>query len=209
MNNISILGAGNVGRALAQNLSAIGERVIFGVPDPAKYADMAAGIGASITGVEQAIAAAELIILAVPYAAALAVAAQISDWNNRIIIDATNPLAPGLAGLSVGTTTSAAEQIALRANNARVVKCFNVTGAENMADPCSAKSKVFMPAASDDARARTVVLALATRMGFDAVDAGPLMAARYLEGFAMTWIHLAFAMGKGRNWAFSCVPMRD
>ena len=52
------------------------------------------------------------------------------------------------------------------------------------------------------AEARQRVLTLATLIGFDAVDAGPLLAARYLEPFAMTWIHLAFRQGLGRQFAF-------
>jgi len=200
---IAILGAGNVGAALARNLTRVGDRVHLGVPEPGKYAALAAELGARIGTVEEAIAEAGIAILAVPYGAALAIAEEVADWNGRILVDATNPLAPGLAGLSVGTTTSAAEQIAERARNARVVKCFNVTGAENMGDPQRLAGDVFMPAAADDADARAEVLALARRMGFDAVDAGPLKAARYLEPFAMTWIHLAFAAGHGRAWAFS------
>jgi hypothetical protein len=59
-----------------------------------------------------------------------------------------------------------------------------------------------MPVAGDDADARSRVVALATRLGFDAVDVGPLASARYLEPFAMTWIHMAIKRGMGRNFAF-------
>lgn len=205
---IAILGAGNVGAALARNLRALGADVHFGVPDPAAHRDLAERLGARVGSVAEAVAAADRVVLAVPYAAALEIAAAIDDWRGRILIDATNPLAPGLSGLSIGTTTSAAEQIAARARNARVVKCFNVTGAENMADPGALDGPVFMPVAGDDADARADVLALATRLGFDAVDAGPLRAARFTEAFAMTWIHLAFAAGQGRAWAFSRAQRR-
>ena len=205
---IALLGAGNVGAALARNLTAHGESVHFGVPDPEVHRALAESLGARVGSVAEAVDAADRVVLAVPYAAALEIADAIPDWNGRILIDATNPLAPGLSGLSVGTTTSAAEQIAARARNARVVKCFNVTGAENMADPGALDAPVFMPVAGDDADARADVLALATRLGFDAVDAGPLRAARFTEAFAMTWIHLAFAGGQGRAWAFSRAQRR-
>lgn len=205
---IAILGAGNVGAALARNLARLGERIRFGVPDPDRYRTLADTLGAQVGSVAEAIDGAEIVILAVPYAAALDIAGAIADWDQRILIDATNPLAPGLAGLTVGTTTSAAEQIAARARNARVVKCFNVTGAENMADPTALDAPVFMPVAGDDAGARERVVALAARMGFDALDAGALPAARWLEPFAMTWIHLAFAAGQGRAWAFSRTQRR-
>ena len=205
---IALLGAGNVGTALARNLIAHREPVHLAVPDPQAHPTPADRIGARVGPVAEAVDAADRVVLAVPYAAALEIAGAIADWNGRILIDATNPLAPGLSGLSVGTTTSAAEQIAARARNARVVKCFNVTGAENMADPGALDAPVFMPVAGDDADARADVLALATRLGFDAVDAGPLRAARFTEAFAMTWIHLAFAGGQGRAWAFSRAQRR-
>jgi 8-hydroxy-5-deazaflavin:NADPH oxidoreductase len=201
---ISIIGAGNVGLALAGNLIGKGESVFFGVPEPARYAAAVAALGrnAQVGTVAQSVAASDLVILAVPYGAARQVAESIADWNGRILVDATNPLAPALAGLALGTTTSGAEQVAGWARGARVVKAFNTTGAENMADPRYPGGAVFMPVAGDDADARSRVVALATRLGFDAVDVGPLAAARYLEPFAMTWIHLAIKRGMGRDFAF-------
>ena len=205
--SIAIIGAGNVGMALGMALVARGESVVFGVPDPAKYRDAVAKLGAAagIGATAAAIAASELVILAVPYAAAATVAGSIPNWHNKILVDATNPLASGLAGLSLGTTTSGAEQIAAVAKDARVVKAFNTTGAENMADSHYAGGLVFMPVCGDDAAARARVVALATLIGFDAVDCGGLRSARYLEPLAMTWIHLAFKMGRGRRFAFARV----
>lgn len=202
---ISILGAGNVGMALARALLRAGQPVTIGVPDPARHAEAVAALGpqATLTRSEDAAAHAELLILAVPYAAALAIAQSRADWEGCVLVDATNPLAPGLAGLSLGTSTSGAEQIAGRAHGARVVKAFNTTGAENMADSRYAQGQPMMPVAGDDAAAREHVLALATLIGFDAVDMGPLSAARYLEPLAMVWIHLAFKQGQGRRFAFA------
>jgi hypothetical protein len=202
---IAILGAGNVGMALARAFVAKGESVIFGVPDPAKYAAAVAalGTGAGVGTTQEAIAAGDLIILATPYSAAGSIARSVPNWDNRILVDATNPLAPGLAGLSVGTTSSGAEEIARVANGARVVKAFNTTGAENMADSHYAGGTIFMPVCGDDAEARARVIALATLIGFDAVDCGDLKTARYLEPFAMTWIHMAIKLGQGRRFAFA------
>jgi 8-hydroxy-5-deazaflavin:NADPH oxidoreductase len=203
--SVAIIGAGNVGMALGQALVARGESVVFGVPDPGKYREAVARLGAkaSIGATAAAVGAGEVVILAVPYAAAQGVARSVADWGQKILVDATNPLAPALAGLSLGTTTSGAEQIAAAAHGARVVKAFNTTGAENMADSGYSGGRIFMPVCGDDAAARARVLALATLVGFDAVDCGELRAARYLEPFAMTWIHLAFKMGQGRRFAFA------
>ena len=202
---ISILGAGNVGMALARALLRTGQPVTLGVPDPARYAEAVAALGprATLTGSDEAVERSEVVILAVPYAAALAIAQGRADWQGRVLVDATNPLAPGLAGLSLGTSTSGAEQIAALAHGARVIKAFNSTGAETLADSRYAQGQPMMPVAGDDAAARQQVLALATLLGFDAIDMGPLSAARYLEPLAMVWIHLAFKQGQGRRFAFA------
>lgn len=202
--SIAIIGAGNVGMALGQALTRRGETVVFGVPEPQKYAAAVAALGerARLTGTAEAIAGADLVILAVPHAATAGIAQSVADWQGRVLVDATNPLAPGLAGLTLGTTTSGAEVLAQQARGARVVKAFNSTGAENMADAAYAGGLPMMPVCGDDADARQRVMALTTLIGFEAVDMGPLMAARYLEPFAMTWIHLAFRQGMGRRFAF-------
>lgn len=203
--SITIIGAGNVGMALGKAFTRRGETVVFGVPDPAKHRDAVAALGhaARVATVADAITASDVVILAVPYGAVADIARSVPDWQGRILVDATNPLAPGLSGLSVGTTTSGAETLAALARGARVVKAFNTTGAENMADAHYPGGTPFMPVCGDDNAARQRVMALATLAGFDAVDLGPLMAARYLEPFAMTWIHLALKQGYGRNFAFA------
>lgn len=202
---IAIIGAGNVGAALGQALAAQGESIHYGVNDPAneKHRELAARIpGCKLMEVAEAIEDAGIVILAVPYSAALTLAGLMADWGGRVIVDATNPLAPGLSGLTVGATTSGAEQIAARAVNARVVKAFNTTGADNMADTRYADGAIFMPVCGDDPAARAKVAALARRIGFDAVEVGPLSAARYLEPMAMLWIHMAIRQGMGRRFAF-------
>ncbi len=201
---ISILGAGNVGLALVGAFTRRGETVVLGVPQPAKYAAAVAALGerARLTTTAEAVAAGEVVILAVPHAAVAAIAHSVDDWQAKVLVDATNPLAPGLAGLTLGTTTSGAEELARMARGARVVKAFNSTGAENMADARYPGGVPMMPVCGDDAQARQRVMALATLIGFEAVDMGPLSSARYLEPFAMTWIHLAFRQGFGRRFAF-------
>lgn len=203
--SITIIGAGNVGMALGQAFLRRGETVVFGVPDPQRYATQveALGHGAQLLVTESAIEQGDLIILAVPYGALASLARSRSDWGGRILVDATNPLAPGLSGLSLGTHTSGAEELAKLANGARVVKAFNTTGAENMADSAYPGGLPFMPVCGDDSEARQRVVALATLIGFDAVDLGPLSAARYLEPFAMTWTHMAIKQGHGRQFAFA------
>ena len=60
-------------------------------------------------------------------------------------------------------------------------------------------------AASDDAEARKTVLEIERAIGFDAVDAGPLKNARYLEPLGMLNIQLAFSLGLGANFGVKLV----
>lgn len=198
---IAIIGAGRLGQALGQALAREQHAVHHGVPDPAKHAVLA-GERIRVGTVAEAVQDAGIVVLATPYDAALQVARETGDWGGRILVDATNPIGPGLSGLTVGTTTSGAEEIARLARHARVVKAFNTTGFENVVDPQYRAGALFMPVAGDDATAREAVMALAARIGFDAVDAGPLAVARYLEPMAMVWIDLAFRRGQGRDFGF-------
>jgi predicted dinucleotide-binding enzyme len=203
--SISIIGAGNVGMALGRALLGRGETVVFGVPASDKYRQAVAALGdkAQLTSVASAIAASDIVILAVPFSATEAIARSVADWQGKVLVDASNPLAPMAAGLLLGTHTSGAETLATHAHGARVVKAFNTTGAENMADSAYPGGTPVMPVCGDDQEARRQVLALATLIGFDALDFGPLSAARYLEPFAMAWIHLAIRQGYGRQFAFA------
>jgi hypothetical protein len=74
-----------------------------------------------------------------------------------------------------------------------------------MADPGYDATPILMPVAGDDDEAKAVAIALAGELGFDAVDAGPLTAARDLEHLAALWIRLAYPLGHGPDIAFALV----
>lgn len=201
---IAIIGAGRFGKALARALVAKRYQVRFGVPDPARHAALPLQFKgrATVSVVSEAIDSVAIVILATAYAAALQVARDVPDWRHRIVVDATNPVAPGMDSLLVGTVTSGVQQIALLAHQARVVEAFNSTGFENLAGPRYPAGSLFVPVAGDDAEARQKVITLATLIGFEAVDLGKLTAARYIEPWAMVWIEMAMRQGHGRRFGF-------
>jgi hypothetical protein len=205
---IAIIRTGNVGRALGTSWAKKGRQVIFGSRDPhsekVHEALAAAGPNASAATITEAGAAAEMIVLAIPWNTMQAVVEALGDVGNKIIVDATNPIGPGFQ-LAVGTTTSGAEQVAGWAKSTRVVKAFNSTGWENMADPIYHGQPATMFICGDDAAAKTVVSGLAADLGFDVADTGPLSTARYLEPLAMVWIHLAMVQKQERQIAFKIV----
>jgi hypothetical protein len=86
-----------------------------------------------------------------------------------------------------------------------IVKGFNHFGVEIHADPQVAGGPADALFAGDDAGAKRTAMSLAERMGFRAVDAGPLRNAAALENFAVLWIQLAMNGSSGRHFAFRIV----
>lgn len=205
---ITVIGTGNVGQALGVTWAQKGHEVIFATRDPQseKVQEILARAGekARAMGIVDAAATAPIIILATPWNAAESVVRAVPDWSGKILVDATNPIAPGLQ-LAISGDSSGAEQVARWANGAQVVKAFNTTGAENMINPLYHGESTTMFICGDSAEAKAVVTQLAEDLGFEVADVGPLTAARYLEPLAMVWIRLAMVQGRGRNMAFKLV----
>ena len=205
---IAIIGAGNVGGTLGKRWAAAGHEVLFGVRDPAreKYQSLVTQTGGRARLATNAEAAAEsqAIVLATPWTTTEAALAACGDLSRKIIIDATNPLGADL-NLGVGLTDSGGEQVARWAKGASVVKAFNSTGFNVMDDPLLDGRHAVMFVAGDDQAAKGVVLDLASAIGFEAVDAGPLKIARLLEPLAVLWIHCAYRQGLTRDYAFALI----
>jgi len=205
---IAIIGTGNVGTALARNATRAGHDVVFGARDPQSdkaISATAAAPGTTVAVIANAVRGADVVILATPYDAATDALDAAGPLDGVIVVDCTNPITPGLGGLSVGTTSSGAEVVAAHVPTAKVVKAFNTTGAENLADPTYPGGPIVLPVCGDDADAKQVVTGLAHDLGFEVVDVGPLASARYTEPFAMLWISLAIRSGLGRDYAFRLV----
>jgi predicted dinucleotide-binding enzyme len=201
--NIIVVGAGNVGGALGRGWRRAGHNVTFAVRDPGKLEKSELREpGVSVVALAGAAAAGDVIVLTVPWLAVEPALKAVGSLTGKIVVDATNPLTPDFS-LAIGQTDSAGETVARLAPGARVVKAFNTTGFNNMADSRYADGKLVMLVAGDDADAKRTVLLLASDLGFDAVDAGPLTMSRYLEPMAMVWIKLAIAQKMGRDFGFA------
>ncbi|NWF84564.1 MAG: NADPH-dependent F420 reductase [Bryobacteraceae bacterium] len=189
---IGILGAGNVGATLGRKWAASGHDVRMGVRSP----------GDGEVSMGEAFNHGEVLLLATPWGPAEGFLKGLGDFGGKILIDATNPIAPDLSGLTHGTTTSGAEQVAAWARGSRVVKCFNTVGFNVMENTSFAEGKPSMLYCGDGAEAKHVAGQLAAECGFEPLDAGPLMQARWLEPLAMLWITMAIKHGYGREMAF-------
>lgn len=196
---ITILGTGNVGQALATGWVSAGHKITFGSRQPT--GEKAQELVASFEGKMQvqqrteAIASAEVVVLAVPWNGVEAVAKSVVDWTGKILIDATNPIGPGFS-LAVGKDTSGGELVQSWATGARVVKAFNTTGYNNMLDPVYNGASTTMFIAGDDADAKHTVTQLTETLGFDVADVGDITKSRFLEPLALAWISLAMVQGR-------------
>jgi NADPH-dependent F420 reductase len=201
---ITVLGAGNVGGTLGQAWAKRGHEVFFGVRDPGSdnVRALLAGEGALQAGsLADALAFADVIVIAVPWRVALGQLERTAGLEGKVLVDATNAITWD-GGPVAALQESVSELIARAAPGSHVVKAFNSIGAEHMAGPKIAGISPDMFFCGDDEKAKAIVARLASDLGFEPVDVGPLRNARHLESLALLWIHLATARGYGRNIAF-------
>jgi len=183
---VAIIGAGNVGTALATALTRAGHTVTITARDPqhAKAAASASGAMASPSNAA-AVGQADVVIAAVPASGLRDVAAEISEpASGKPVIDVTNRMAPTDRGLDMDTTSSNAEDLATLLPGSPVVKAFNTLFASNQADPTADGVQLDGYVAADDPAAKATVLDLVESIGLHPVDVGPLKRARQLEGLA-------------------------
>lgn len=199
--NIAVIGSGNMGGGLARALVNAGYGVAVASRDPANAERLATELGpkaAAAAHPRAAAANADVVFLAVPFDQAADVARSLGDTADKILVDMSNPLAADYMSLTIGHSTSAAEEIAAAVPEARLVKAFNTILAQVLAkggDFGDHKAQVLV--AGDDEAAKAVVLQIAKAIGFDAMDAGPLKNARYLEPIAEQGIQFAYGLGHG------------
>ncbi len=206
---VTIIGAGNVGSALARNFVRHGLRVALATPELAKTRVAAAAVGPDVAAVElAALETSDAVFLAVPAEAAVAALAAAPRLADRtLVIDCTNPLrwdnGPIHAPPAEGSTTA---QLAAKFARFRIVKSFNTFGAELHDQPGLAAGPADLYMAGDDAEAKQQLAELGRLLGYAPVDVGPLRNAALLEQLAMLWIHLATVGGLGRQVAFKLLP---
>lgn len=188
---IAIIGAGNVGKALAKSGLRAGHEVTLSAHHPEHAAEAAREIGAkSAPSNVEAVKNAELVIVAVPYDNLGEVFHGLGDAvDGKIVVDATNHINTKEPGEVLGGLSNA-EEIQKRHPKVRVVKAFNYAFATRMADPTVDGTHLDGFVAGDDQGAKDKVLELVKSIGFRPIDAGPLVMARVLEGMALLSVTL-------------------
>jgi 8-hydroxy-5-deazaflavin:NADPH oxidoreductase len=197
---VLVIGAGNMGSGFVKQLCAAGHTVSVTARDAAKAAAVASQY-ANATAVPAAGAAEgqDVVILATGFADAVPALQSVGSLQGKVVVDITNPLTADYMGLTLGHSTSAAEEIAKAIPGAQVVKAFNTVLAQVLGHGSSLGdgSKVTVFYASDSDAAKATVKDLTESLGFATADAGGLKNARYLEPVAALNIYFAYGAGRG------------
>lgn len=199
---VTVIGAGNMGAAFVKQLSSAGHEVRLVARNVDKARELvAAHAGVQLVPAAGAAMGADAVIVATPFAEAVAALSSLGDLHGKVVIDITNPLTSDYMGLTLGHSTSAAEEIAAGVPGAEVVKAFNTLFAQVVAEGANFGSGQTAPTfiASDSDQAKKTASALAHSIGFGVVDAGSLKNARYLEPLAGLNIYLGYGAGQGTS----------
>ncbi len=185
---IGLVGAGNIGTALAGNLVALGHDVaLANSRGPDTLAGLVEQLGerAQAVSVEEAARSGDVVVVTIPLGRVSELPAEAFD--GKVVIDTCNyyPERDGqIASLDDGSTTTS-ELVAQQLPGATVIKAFNAIASQHLADQGDATkapgSRRAIPVAGDDPAAKQLVEQLIDQQGFDPVDAGPLSASRPFE----------------------------
>ena len=202
--NIAIIGTGNIGTAMGKAWAKAGHNISLGVRDLENFKgkEMLGLDNVTVHSIGDAVKLSEVILIAAIPPATADIVSAMGNVNGKIIIDTMNSVRAKPEGYN-----NTFEALIDLTKGAEVVKCFNSTGFENMANPVypgDVHLDMFM--AGDSKEAKETVRRLAKDVGFaDCYDFGGNDKVALLEQFALAWINLAMMQGQGRNIAFKLI----
>jgi 8-hydroxy-5-deazaflavin:NADPH oxidoreductase len=185
-----VMGSNPVARALGRGWTQAGHQVLFTFSfDGTDWDALAAETGGRYATPAEG-ATAEVVLLSAPWSAVAKVLRTAGSLAGKVVLDATNPHPP-----TVGA--SGAEEVALRAPGARVVKAFNTVAAPVVVQAAAAPGRLSLLYCGDYAAAKRVAAGLIVDAGFVPVDVGRLAAAREVEALGRLLAGLAYGRGPG------------
>ena len=208
---IGILGSGLMGGTLGTLFARAGHGVVFSYArTPGKLEQLAAAAGerARAGTPLQAAQGADALLLAVHWSRLDDVLGQAGDLAGATIITCSLAMDAGNAGMVIGLTTSAAEVLARRLPQSRIVCAFNTVPGEMLPGIYRDRRTADRPSlvyCGDDAPSKAVAAELIRDIGFAPIDAGPLRIARYTEPFALLVGQLAYEGAEGPELAYRFV----
>lgn len=199
---VAIIGLGNIGKIVANNLVKGHRAVIIADRKPEKSKELAGKLGslAEVMEIPAAIKAADIIIMSVWYDAIKELfETYAAELSGKIIVDPSNPIMPDEKGgfkKKIGKDESAGEILAtLLPENAKLVKAFGTLAGGSLAAAAFQKpERTVLFYATDDASINAAIDELIRDNGFEPVYAGRLDQSIRLEVFGD--LHEMGALGK-------------
>jgi len=188
MTDITIIGSGNMARAIGTRAVAAGRSVQILNRTPENAAKLAAELGGTTSsGGLSEVPEGDIVFLALYFGPAKEVATHFGDTlSGKTVVDVCNPIdTETFDSLVVAPGTSAAEEIAALLPGARVVKAFNTTFAGPLGSGAAGGQPMDVFIASDSEEARNQVAVFAEAAGLRPLHVGGLRHARELEGFQL------------------------
>lgn len=178
---VAILGAGRIGGNVARRLVAAGHEVhVAFARDAAKLEALAGEIGATAAAPAEAVAAAEVVVLSVPWGVIDAALAEAGSLAGKVVVDTTNQFGPGPKPVE-GQTAAALN--AARMPGARYTKSFNTLTSAFQAEAATRPPgrRAVQWLCGDDEEAKAIVAALITEAGYEPVDLGGIDGCAVME----------------------------
>src|SRR5882672_2388769 len=195
---IGILGSGLMGAKLGTIWARAAHEVVFSYARSEqklkRLAREAKGKARAGTPAEAA-EHADTLLLAVHWSRIDDVLKQAGDVSGKVIVSCSLPMNADDTGLVIAHTSSGAEALAKKVPKARVVAAFGTVPSEVLFGVFAARRKTTKPSlvyCGDDARSKKTVAQLIKDVGFEPIDAGPLLVARYAEPFTLLIARLAY-----------------
>ena len=194
MQTIGVIGSAEVGQTLARGFKQHGYEVRIASRTPAKLSEFSKASGVAAGTLDEVAAWADILVLAVAGKAAEDALRGAGDANlrDKIVMDATNPIADGppvdgVIQFFTGPNSSLMEGLQSAFPRTRFVKAFNSVGAARMVNPHFDAGKPTMFYCGNDAEAKRFVASVLAQFGWEAADMGGAAAARALEPLAQLW----------------------
>jgi len=192
---IGIIGSGRMGGTLGKLWAASGHEIMFASRNPnnSNIQELLeeAGKNTRAASIQDTVSLNDILLLALPPEAVDSFLEEVGDFNNKILINATNRRDGKSGGVEV---------IRL-AKNARVVRAFNFIPWEILSKPKYQETNASIFIIGDDPKAKEIVSKLCKDINFDPIDAGNSENIVPLET-AMGTLWKVFSPGLGRDFSF-------
>ena len=205
---VTIIGAGNMGRAIGTRAVAGGHEVEIIDNDPAEAQALANDLGESATAVDKRSIGGEIVVLALYFPSIpTAIEENRDQLAGKVVVDIANPIDfETMEGLVISPETSSAEETAkLVPSGTPVVKAFNTVFARVLVKAEVAGQIVDVFIAGDDA-AKHRVASLVESGGLRPIDVGPLRRARQLEQLEFLHVAIQEPLRLGGSSAIKLLP---